>query len=235
MRGNILLLSTGSSTEVALSWAIGNRPFDLKKATSVDEAMLCLEQSSFDILVCDDDISEGSWLDFLIHVARHRTAVISLVTAQSLSSEVLIRAFNDGRAFAFLPKPVELNKLRFSVDEAMRLSAMNFVARTMFETSTRLGPYRFQAPAPTSSDPDEVQEVTGVTRLFAELPGNLSRREWEVLELLGSGLTTRQIAKRLFISVYTARNHLKNMYRKLEVHSRTELIDWYQAGLKKVV
>ena len=50
----------------------------------------------------------------------------------------------------------------------------------------------------------------------------LTLREVEVLQLLAVGLTHRQIAQRLGISDKTARNHIANLYDKLEVHARAQ-------------
>ena len=56
----------------------------------------------------------------------------------------------------------------------------------------------------------------------AERVARLSRREKEVFELLISGHDQGSIAKQLVISPATARTHLQNVLRKLEVHSRLE-------------
>jgi DNA-binding NarL/FixJ family response regulator len=56
------------------------------------------------------------------------------------------------------------------------------------------------------------------------LGSRLTRRELEVLELLGYGVTTRDIASRLFISVNTARNHVQRLIAKLGAHSRLEAV-----------
>jgi DNA-binding NarL/FixJ family response regulator len=51
---------------------------------------------------------------------------------------------------------------------------------------------------------------------------DLSAREREVLEMLAQGLRNKEIADRMSISVESVRWHLKHIYHKLHVHSRTE-------------
>ncbi|PKQ19237.1 MAG: helix-turn-helix transcriptional regulator [Actinobacteria bacterium HGW-Actinobacteria-6] len=55
-----------------------------------------------------------------------------------------------------------------------------------------------------------------------EGPGLLSDREIEVLHLIAAGLTNREIAARLFLSVYTVKAHARTIYDKLDAHSRTQ-------------
>jgi LuxR family maltose regulon positive regulatory protein len=50
----------------------------------------------------------------------------------------------------------------------------------------------------------------------------LSARELEVLRVLATGLSNKEIAETLFIAVGTVKQHLKSIYGKLQVHSRTE-------------
>jgi LuxR family maltose regulon positive regulatory protein len=52
----------------------------------------------------------------------------------------------------------------------------------------------------------------------------LSDRELEVLGLLANGLSNKEIAKILVISIETVKKHLKNIYGKFDVHSRTEAV-----------
>ena len=55
----------------------------------------------------------------------------------------------------------------------------------------------------------------------------LSPREREVLTRLLRSYNPQQVAETLDISVNTVRNHLKNVYRKLGVHSREELFSQF--------
>ena len=47
----------------------------------------------------------------------------------------------------------------------------------------------------------------------------LTSREAEVLQLLARGCTYSQVGDRLGVSLHTVESHVKNVYRKLEVHS----------------
>lgn len=53
----------------------------------------------------------------------------------------------------------------------------------------------------------------------------LSPREAEIVHLLREGHRVSTIARSLFISQHTVRNHLQSAYRKLDVNSQTELIE----------
>jgi len=53
----------------------------------------------------------------------------------------------------------------------------------------------------------------------------LSNRELEVLELLSSGKSYSTIADQLFVDKETVKSHIKNIYLKLEVHSKAEAIE----------
>ena len=54
----------------------------------------------------------------------------------------------------------------------------------------------------------------------------LTEREQDVLHLLAQGMTNKDIAQTLFLSVRTIEAHLRNIYGKLDVTSRTEAVLW---------
>ena len=53
-------------------------------------------------------------------------------------------------------------------------------------------------------------------------PDRLTRREHEVLELIGEGLSNKEIARSLRISCATVKNHVHNVLEKLQIHRRGE-------------
>ena len=54
--------------------------------------------------------------------------------------------------------------------------------------------------------------------------GMLSCREKEILELVASGYSSPEIASRISISSQTVTTHMKNIYRKLQVHTRAQAV-----------
>lgn len=73
--------------------------------------------------------------------------------------------------------------------------------------------YCFAGPAaePSAAEPPAGGEV-------------LTGREIEILQRIADGCSVAEIAQRLFISAHTVKTHVKNIYRKLEAHSRTQAV-----------
>jgi DNA-binding NarL/FixJ family response regulator len=65
--------------------------------------------------------------------------------------------------------------------------------------------------------------VTGARSAATPFP-ELTEREREVLDLIGSGATNREIAERLFLSPHTVKEHTSSLYRKLSARNRAEAV-----------
>jgi DNA-binding NarL/FixJ family response regulator len=72
--------------------------------------------------------------------------------------------------------------------------------------------------------------ATQVLKMFSELPTrtsneyNLSDREKQVLQLLVNGYSYKMIANEMFIAIDTVRSHIKKIYEKLQVNSKSEAV-----------
>lgn len=64
----------------------------------------------------------------------------------------------------------------------------------------------------------------GLTVSTPPTPGFLSERETEILQLVAQGLSNRQIAARLVITLNTAKTHVHNISQKLDVSTRTQIL-----------
>jgi two-component system NarL family response regulator len=70
---------------------------------------------------------------------------------------------------------------------------------------------------------DEFKQMSSGRRTDVLAP-KLTDRELEVLRLVARGLNNRDIAKQLFISENTVKNHVRNILEKLQLHSRMEAV-----------
>jgi len=70
---------------------------------------------------------------------------------------------------------------------------------------------------------DEFKQMSRADRTQVPTP-RLTDRELEVLRYVAQGLNNREIAKQLFISENTVKNHVRNILEKLQLHSRMEAV-----------
>jgi LuxR family maltose regulon positive regulatory protein len=85
---------------------------------------------------------------------------------------------------------------------------------------------------------DQILATFPSAEIPSEQPGlldPLTEREMEVLQLLATALSTEEIAAQLMVSIKTLRTHTRNIYSKLDVHSRIEAVQRArELGLIKV-
>ena len=95
--------------------------------------------------------------------------------------------------------------------------------RLTCELRARLGDDVFAtaAAAGRTLTPDQAPGVLTATETVADRLEGLTAREVEVLRLVADGLTDAQVAERLVVSLRTVHAHLRSVYRKLDVRSRS--------------
>lgn len=79
----------------------------------------------------------------------------------------------------------------------------------------------FLHPSLVSRVMGEFARVSRMRESMKETFSELTRREIEVLQLLGKGLRNREIAETLFVSEKTVKNHISSILAKLQVNDRT--------------
>jgi DNA-binding NarL/FixJ family response regulator len=60
----------------------------------------------------------------------------------------------------------------------------------------------------------------------------MTAREKEVTDLIGEGLSNKQIASRLNLAVDTVKSHIHNILEKLQLHTRLEIARYHHAGTR---
>jgi DNA-binding NarL/FixJ family response regulator len=162
-------------------------------------------------------VADGSSLARLVATARLARGRVLAAANNPTAAEVLGAAISD---FSSQGMPLDAARARFELARALDVAHPDVAtgeARTALAEFERLGAPREADAAAAFLRERGVAGRTGPKGL--EL---LSRREREVLALLGEGLTNAEIAARLFISTKTAGNHVSNVLSKLHLRSRTE-------------
>lgn len=159
-----------------------------------------------DVLLVDLGLPDGRGTDVIRHARRTRPACEALVISM-FGDDVNVLASIEAGALGYIHKDVAPGDIAQTILDmksgASPISPM--IARRLLE--------RFRGTAiesaPQPSDPDRP---------------SLSRREQEVLALIARGFTYGEIARLQQVSVHTVQTHIKNLYGKLAVHSRSEAV-----------
>jgi ATP/maltotriose-dependent transcriptional regulator MalT len=195
----------------------------LGSASAARPQRVRLLAADVEIALADDDV-EGARAsaDELDRVAGETgTAAFAAQAAQAAGSvaleagaieEALARLREACLAWQDLRLPYEASRARVRYARALRAAGdqegATLELRSALAAFERLGAVR------------DAGEVAGLLGTPEALPGGLTPREVEVLRLVASGKTNRDIAVELVISEHTVGRHLQNLYGKLGVSSR---------------
>ena len=177
----------------------------LDTCASTEEARRLLPVRPPDIALVDIQLPGASGIALVAELApRLRETAFVMITA--LETDAAIFDALKAGAVGYLLKDFDAPALLTAIDDAARGgSPMSWsIARRVVQSLSR---------PPTPAPAAEVQ--------------TLSPREREVLEELARGLPYKQIADRLKLSEHTIRIHIRGIYRKLHVNSRTEAVVKY--------
>jgi DNA-binding NarL/FixJ family response regulator len=175
-------------------------------------------------------------------VGDARDAALALAALTGSSGRERVEAgaaLAHGRVARAAGEEDAVNRLQQAVNGFARLGLRLEVAQARLELARALAGQSPAAAIETARHARNELEALGATReadaaaaLMRSLGargragprslGSLSRRETEVLRLLGDGLSNREIAERLFISPKTAEHHVSRIYGKLGLKSRAE-------------
>ncbi|WP_341319202.1 response regulator transcription factor [Paraburkholderia sp. IMGN_8] len=194
----------------AILSTLGYKDDMLSFAGSIAEAEALFDEQPFALALVDVGLPDGNGID-LIRGLHERDAALPILVIAAWSTEQVIVAALQAGATGYLLKERDDVEISLSVRSALRGGAPidPFVAKHILEL---LGTAEAKSPG------------QDVERLQAALRSPLSPREIEILNLVGKGLTNREISDLLSLSRLTVECHIKNIYKKLAVNSRTQAV-----------
>lgn len=194
---------------------LGYAPDALLCAASLAEARACLACQPVTLALVDLMLPDGSGLD-LIAQMRAETPDMGILVVSAWSSEESILSALRAGATGYVLKERDDIEVSMSIRSVLRGGAPidPFIARRILQLLPLGDSTCEPAAAPSPS------QTPAMTSAAAQGEA-LSEREGQILCLVADGLTNREIAERLFLSRYTVESHIKHIYRKLSVSSRT--------------
>lgn len=170
---------------------------------TAEEALELLPQHRPDVVLMDIQLPNASGIECTARLKQRLPEIKIIMVTVYGNPERIFKALRAG-ACGYLLKCCAPEELLDAVREVQEGGAP--MSR---EIARKVITYFQGLPQP--ADPDSANELE-----------NLSPREREILEFLTQGLTDKAIADRLGVKHVTVRWHLKHVYEKLHVRSRTE-------------
>lgn len=180
-------------------------------ASNMREGKNLIANYAFDVMLLDLNLRDGMSFELLKYMRLHRPVAEAIVVSVIDDEEKAITAFDLG-ANGYIVKNSWFGNYAQAVLQVANGGAFisPSLARRLIKKLTR-GPHtEFQ------NAHSQVVPLHG--------SGVLSYREREILELIAEGCTTAAIALKMNISGLTVTTHIKNIYRKLQAHTRAQAV-----------
>ena len=186
-------------------------------AATLAEAHARLAQLEVALALVDLMLPDGSGLTLIAQLRAQYPSLGILVVSAWSSEEAILSALRAG-ATGYVLKERDDIEVCMSIRNVLRGGAPidPFIARRILE----LLPLAQEIAAPLLTTPADAA-AEAATEAGAGLEQALSEREYQILHLVADGLTNREIAEQLFLSRHTVESHIKRIYRKMAVSSRT--------------
>lgn len=184
------------------------------------QALAVLDDSkvSVDVLLTDLGLPDGSGLEVIRHARRKHPECEPLVISMFGDEENVLASIEAG-ALGYIHKDAAPGDVAHIILEmkagASPISPM-IARRVLFRY--------FALQGKVANDAAQISDATTRKEASIGLSDELSKREKEVLEMIARGFSYAEISRLQAISVHTVQSHIKNLYRKLAVHSKNEAV-----------
>jgi two-component system, NarL family, nitrate/nitrite response regulator NarL len=232
-RAKIIVADQEPHFSAALSEALREEGHRCELVTTSEALLKHVEDEGPDLVVADVALFDDSDANVLERLRKRTDPPSVVIVTARPSLESAIRAVNTGVA-AYLVKPVDPSVVLEVVDNVWHLRRVSTASSVLGPLATPAELERgfercMAALAELRQSSGRLLEASPRLRLEAHPEiETLSPREREVLEHIVSGHRVPTIARDLFISPHTVRNHLKSIFQKIGVGSQVELVEWLQ-------
>ncbi|NNP69496.1 response regulator transcription factor [Acinetobacter sp. Ac_5812] len=175
-------------------------------AQTLAQGIETLQQSPISFALVDLGLPDGNGTDFIEKLRQMDESSPVLVISAWSTQETILKAIQTG-ATGYLLKERDDFEITLSI-------------RSILRGGAPIDPFIAQQILSKISFEPQVKETAALQQ-----NNLLSTREFEILQLVSQGMSNREIADFLHLSKYTIECHIKHIYRKLSVSSRSKAIN----------
>jgi DNA-binding NarL/FixJ family response regulator len=211
----VLVADPDHYVATTLARALEAAGMEVSVACNVEDAGKHLSHSDVDVFVVDVGLPGNGELELLRHESVVASRVRVIVTTSQASVATAVAAIQL-HASDYMEKPFPVERFLESVQRAAYERKEKFLLDTIREHASACFSTKQEHAIVATNDP--------LSTLSPSERRTLSAREREVAVLISRGMELQTIARTLFISPNTVRNHFRAIYRKLAVNSHRELV-----------
>ncbi|EIW20887.1 MULTISPECIES: response regulator [Pelosinus] len=166
-----------------------------------------------DILLLDINMPRMNGLDVIKKINEQEKAIKIIVLTMHDDESYVMEVIKSG-AVGYLLKDIEPGMLVTAIRTVYAGESYIYptLAKRIFNEFSR------------TQQEKEKEKVSEVVRTISRREEGLTYREYEVLQGVCRGLSNQELAKSLFLSEKTVKNHLTNIFRKISVNDRTQAV-----------
>ena len=178
----------------------------LEFVSSSKAALNALKDDVYDCILIDDQLPRNEGIELLKSLRKDGNSIpfVILSELEDEESQSYLEGAHSDDEFNVAVDFFHFDTLSYWIHR-LADKYLHFLQREKLKTDLFL------------SSPEKIEELHRAKK-------KLTKRELEILNMIGAGKSNREIAEELFISYKTVKNHIYNLFTKLGFHTRAEAI-----------
>jgi len=184
-----------------LEFILRENAFEVECVSTIDDAKIFLQpKNGFDLALIDIDLSGTDGLQILNYVRSEKLLIPIITISANLKPALISRCFALG-ASGYIPKSLSASAMIGAINQV--LSGINFIPDNLKNAISQYD-----------------QKIERLSKLYG-----IRSRQLEVLKYMETGLSNKDIGKKLFISEATVKSHVATLFKAMNAKNRVDCLN----------